>query len=87
MEVPSIEPDDPTLYSTIRYSPGWYYQRWPGFYNYDCYRVLADFSMHPEKYLGVEESKENDMMECDTDESVNKNSKRKHENCESDCDL
>ena len=49
------------LYSTIEYTPGWYYRNFPGFYNIDCYKILADYSHNPGKYTlvsGVEESKE-----------------------------
>ena len=51
------------LYETIEYSPGWYYKRWPGFYNQKCYMILSDYSHHPEKYVqeeGVEECKDTD---------------------------
>jgi len=49
------------LYSTIEYTAGWYYRNCPGFYNIDCYKILADYSHNPSKYTlegGVEESKE-----------------------------
>ena len=49
------------LYSTIEYTAGWYYQNYPGFYNIECYKILADYSHNPNKYVlvdGVEESKE-----------------------------
>ena len=49
------------LYSTIEYTAGWYYRNFPGFYNIDCYKILADYSHNPSKYIvdgGVEESKE-----------------------------
>ena len=49
------------LYSTIEYTAGWYYQHYPGFYNIDCYKILADYLHNPDKYSlvgGVEESKD-----------------------------
>ena len=49
------------LYSTIEYTAGWYYRNFPGFYNIDCYKILADYSHNPSKYTlegGVEENKE-----------------------------
>ena len=49
------------LYSTIEYTAGWYYRNFPGFYNIECYKILADYSHNPSKYIresGVEESKE-----------------------------
>ena len=50
------------LYSTIEYTPGWYYSKYPGFWNVHCYKILSDYSFHPEKYTtlpeeGVEETK------------------------------
>ena len=52
--------EDLSLYSTIEYTPGWYYTHFPGFYNIECYKILSDFSNHPEKYCdnGTEESKD-----------------------------
>ena len=41
--------NDLELYSTIEYTPGWYYQHYPGFYNIESYKILADYSQHPEK--------------------------------------
>jgi hypothetical protein len=67
--------DDLELYSTIEYSPGWYYKKFPGFYNIECYKILSQYSHHPESFQssqmedGVEESKES--------EDLNKNAKRK----------
>ena len=49
------------LYSTIEYTAGWYYRNFPGFYNIECYKILADYSHNPNKYIsenGVGESKE-----------------------------
>ena len=67
--------EDLELYSTIEYSPGWYYKKFPGFYNTDCYKVLSHYSHYPESFQstqmdeGVEESKDS--------EDLNKNAKRK----------
>ena len=60
----------------------WYYKRWPKFYNEECYQILADYTAHPEKYLGeqdgVEEKKESEEEFKDMDElEENKNRKRK----------
>ena len=61
------------LYSTIEYSPGWYYKKWPGFYNEECYKILSEYSNHPERFdptmedieQGVEETKgEEPFQEC-----------------------
>ena len=61
------------LYSTIEYTAGWYYRNFPGFYNIECYKILADYSHNPNKYIledGIEESKE--PQEDDNDEQVHK---------------
>ena len=56
---------DLETFATIEYTPAWYYKNFPGFYNVECYNILADYSQHPEKYSkledeGVEESKSNE---------------------------
>ena len=30
-----------STYSNIRYTPAWYYKQFPGFYNIECYKILA----------------------------------------------
>ena len=59
------------LYSTIEYTAGWYYKHYPGFYNIECYKILSDFSHNPEKYVGVEETKEH-TEEDDEEEFVSR---------------
>ena len=51
------------LYSTIEYSPGWYYQKFPGFWNVECYKILSEYSFHPEKYAPLEQVKEEGIEE------------------------
>ena len=72
------------------YSAAWYYQRWPRFYNEQCYHILADYSAHPEKYQtpeeddgGVEGCKESEPPSIYVD---NKNLKRKVCDCDCTCD-
>jgi len=56
----------------------WYYKRWPKFYNEECYQILADYTAHPEKYLGehdgVEEHKncEEELKNSDSEENKNR---------------
>jgi len=38
--------EDLDLYSTIEYSPGWYYKKWPGFPTLEAYRLMEEFSMN-----------------------------------------
>jgi hypothetical protein len=70
-------------YSNIEYTPGWYYTKYPKFWNIDCYRILADYSNNPEKYKGREETKDCEPM-CDPEdihliEDSNKNISKKRD--------
>jgi hypothetical protein len=76
------------LYSTLPYTPGWYYTKFPGFWNTECYKILSDYSNNPEKYKTEEEQpvQDEDVQMFQEEESGNKNSKRKHSMCEVNCD-
>ena len=68
------------LYSTIEYTAGWYYRHFPGFYTIDCYKILADYSQNPSKYIsvcGVEESKG---VECVEEERDSNNEEQERTN-------
>ena len=30
-------------YSNMHYTPAWYWKRFPGFFNVECYRILANW--------------------------------------------
>ena len=75
-------------FQNIEYTPAWYYKQFPGFYNIECYNILADYSEHPEKYVtheeGVIETKNDELFQnmCNKsehddegDEHVNKKCK------------
>ena len=81
-------------FENIRHTPAWYYKRFPGFFNVECYRILANWdqgirdSEEEQDSLqfqmedideGVEESKDN--ME---EEDENKKRKRMSEDLEID---
>ena len=58
---------------TIEYINEWYYKNYPGFYNIDFYKILADYSHNPKKYKtnkGVEE--ENEEYKVVSDEILSK---------------
>ena len=63
---------DAETFSSIENAPAWYYKHFPGFYNIECYNILADYSNHPDKYStcndGVEEEKQH--YGCDKDETA-----------------
>ena len=52
-------------YSNIEYTAGWYYNQFPKFYNVECYKILADFSNNPEKYIHTKA-----FGDCDPTEDV-----------------
>ena len=35
--------EDLDTFSNIRYTPAWYYKKWPGFLNVESYRILANW--------------------------------------------
>ena len=61
------------LYLNIEYTAGWYYWNFPGFYNINCFKILADFSQHPSTYRteGAEESNETEQQEIEEEEWSN----------------
>ena len=75
-------------FSNIRYTPAWYYKKWPGFLNVESYKILAAWDRGvrtEEEWLseqGQEEEKgEEQEMQCmiETDRAVeeSQNKKRK----------
>ena len=62
------------LFQNIEYTAAWYYKQFPGFYNIECYNILADYSEHPERYVtnkeGVEESKNEDRFDKGLNETT-----------------
>lgn len=30
-----------STFANVRYTPAWYYRQFPGFYNIECYKILA----------------------------------------------
>lgn len=75
---------------TIPYSAEWYYKLYPGFYNEECYKIMADYSAHPEKYQfnqipegdeGVEETKDSNNIDVESGVSDEQDMSV----CESEC--
>ena len=31
-------------FANVEYTPAWYYKKFPGFYNVECYRILAGWT-------------------------------------------
>ena len=46
MNVPTLEDqyDELCTFSNIEYTPAWYYKKFPGFYNVECYKILATWT-------------------------------------------
>ena len=61
--------EDLDTFSNIRYTPAWYYKKWPGFLNVESYKILANWDKGvrtEEEWLrdrGMEEGKECEMDE------------------------
>ena len=61
--------EDLDTFSNIRYTPAWYYKKWPGFLNVESYKILANWDKGvrtEEEWLrdqGMEEGKECEMEE------------------------
>ena len=61
--------EDLDTFSNIRYTPAWYYKKWPGFLNVESYKILANWDKGvrtEEEWLrdqGLEEGKECEMDE------------------------
>ena len=86
--------EDLETFSNIRYTPAWYYKKWPGFLNVESYKILAAWDQGvrtEEEWLrdhGVEEEKGGEpveeeemqfMLEADTGIEL-QNKKRKQFN-------
>ena len=62
--------DELCTFANIEYTPAWYYKRFPGFYNVECYRILAAWtqgvrseSEHENKKRKIESVEEEEGVE------------------------
>jgi hypothetical protein len=67
-------------FRNIPLTPAWYYARFPGFYNVECYKILANW----QGGVRTDEQIEEDMKLCnegveEEKENNDKNKKRKYE--------
>ena len=53
-------------YGNIEYTPAWYYQKFPGFFNVDCYRILAgwDKGVRTEEQVKADQERAQQEMEA-----------------------
>ena len=79
--------EDLDTFSNIRYTPAWYYKKWPGFLNVESYKILAAWDKGvktEEEWLrdqGMEEGKEGEelqfMLDVDLDVDREEENKKK----------
>lgn len=86
-------------FHTIKYTPGWYYKKWPGFYNEECYQIMARYSSHPEEFTNptvpehvendveMEQTAENGVEEMKENIQDNKNCGKRKQISSEECDL
>jgi hypothetical protein len=71
-------------FKNIPLTPAWYYDRFPGFYNVECYRILANWTGGVRSEEQIKEEEE-EVMKFSADgveeekENHDKNKKRKYE--------
>jgi len=69
---------DLDTFSNIRYTPAWYYKKWPGFLNVESYKILANWDKGvrtEEEWArdqGMEEGKLCEMEEDNEDQNKKK---------------
>jgi len=70
--------EDLDTFSNIRYTPAWYYKKWPGFLNVESYKILANWDKGvrtEEEWArdqGLEEGKLCEMEEDNEDQNKKK---------------
>ena len=79
--------EDLDTFSNIRYTPAWYYKKWPGFLNVESYKILAAWDKGvrtEEEWLrdqGMEEGKgeeeEEFMLDTHTDTEFDREDQNK----------
>ena len=78
--------EDLDTFSNIRYTPAWYYKKWPGFLNVKSYKILANWDKGvrtEEEWLrdqGMEERKgeeEDFMLDIYTDTEFDRDDQNK----------
>ena len=89
MNIPNLDEhyDELCTFANIEYTPAWYYKHFPGFYNVQCYKILAGWQggVRSEEQVVKEESevhtKENKKrrIDCaDTEDGIHSELQRTH---------
>ena len=89
MNIPHLDQhyDELCTYGNIDYTPAWYYKHFPGFFNVQCYKILAGWQggvRSEEQYLKDEsehreqENKKRRLDCVDTEDGVHSEFQRTH---------
>ena len=88
MNIPQLDKHNDELcsFGNIDYTPAWYYKHFPGFFNVQCYKILAGWQggvRSEEKYLTdesvcIEENKKRRLDCTDTENGVHSEFQRTH---------
>ena len=91
------EYEELATFGNIKYTPAWYYRQYPGFYNIECYKVLAKHAfqqqqqpleeepvmeVEEEPVMGTEEQKNTEEEMQPSAEPTQENKKRSYEEVE-----
>ena len=81
MNIPNLDQhyDELCTFGNIEYMPAWYYKHFPGFYNVQCYKILAGWqggvqsdeqNLKDENELRTEENKKRRIDCADTEDGI-----------------
>ena len=73
-------------FPNIRYSPGWLADKFPGFYNEECYYILSDFLKGNYKTVTIKRKAENVDAALEEDKEDNTEMESEIRSYESECE-
>ena len=89
MNIPNLDQhyDELCTFGNIEYTPAWYYKHFPGFYNIQCYKILAGWQggvrseeqvVKEETELSIEENKKRRIDSVDIENGIHGELQRTH---------
>ena len=80
MNIPNLDEhyDELCTFANIEYTPAWYYKHFPGFYNVQCYKILAGWQGGVRSEVHTEENKKRQIDCIDTEDGVHSELQRTH---------
>ena len=89
MNIPQLDQhyDELCTFASIDYTPAWYYKHFPGFFNVQCYKILAGWEggVRSEEQCLIDESQNREeenkkrRIDCaDTDNGIHSEFQRTH---------